>query len=213
MEDVERLSKVLDRLRQEYQNFHGTALEYDNPLQLLIATILSAQSTDDTVNKIVPKLFERYKTAADFAKADRDELEEIIYSSGYYRNKAKWIQLSCKKLIEDYDSEVPSDIEELTKLPGVGRKTANIVLSNAFDVNQGIAVDTHVMRLTKRLEFSNEKSREKIELGLMELVPRERWDEYTDLLISHGRRVCEARNPNCAECVVKDLCPSAFTFD
>jgi len=156
MNDEERVLKVLGQLEEEYPNANGTNLEYDSPVQLLVATILSAQSTDATVNKITTKLFKEFKEPEDFADADREKLEELIYSSGVFRNKAKWIQECCKKLVEDYNSEIPRDIDELTKLDGVGRKTANVVLSEAFGVYQGIAVDTHVMRLTKRLEFSNE---------------------------------------------------------
>lgn len=213
MKNEEKAVEILDRFKEEYPEATGTELGYENPLQLLVATILSAQSTDVTVNKITPELFKKYETAEDFAEADREEIEDLIYSSGYFRNKAKWIQKCCKKLVNDYDSEVPRDIEELTKLPGVGRKTANVVLSDAFGMNQGIAVDTHVMRLTKRLELSSKKSRESIERDLMDLLPTDRWHDYTNLLIAHGRQVCDAKKPKCGKCVVSDLCPSAFSFD
>lgn len=213
MNDEERVLEVINQLKEEYPNANGTELKYSSPVQLLVATILSAQSTDTTINKITTKLFKRYKSPEDFATAGREEIEELIYSSGFFRNKAKWIQECCKKLIEDYDSEVPQDIDELTKLKGVGRKTANVVLSEAFGIYQGIAVDTHVMRLTKRLEFSNENVREKIERDLMDLVPKDLWYKYTNLLIAHGRRICEARNPKCSECIISELCPSAFKFE
>lgn len=213
MKNEEKAVEILERLEEEYPEATGTELGYENPLQLLVATILSAQSTDVTVNKITPELFKKYETAEDFAEADREEIENLIYSSGYFRNKTQWIQKCCKKLVNDYDSKVPRDIEELTKLPGVGRKTANVVLSDAFEINQGIAIDTHVMRLTKRLELSSKKSRESIERDLMDLLPADRWHDYTNLLIAHGRQVCDAKKPKCGKCVVSDLCPSAFSFD
>ncbi len=213
MDDRKRIQKVMTRLRREYPDADGTSLRYDNPLQLLVATILSAQSTDETVNKITEDLFEKYEMCEDFAEAEREELERMIYSSGFYRNKAKWIQECCRKLSKDYDSEVPRDMEELTKLKGVGRKTANVVLSEAFQINEGIAIDTHVMRLTKRLDFTEEEKREKMEKELMDLLPREDWYDYTNLLISHGREICEAKNPKCKKCTISDLCPSAFHFD
>ena len=213
MKEEKRIWKVMNRLRKEYPDADGTSLNYENPVQLLVATILSAQSTDETVNKITENLFDRYQEAEDFAKADREELEKSIYSSGFYRNKAKWIIECCRKLVEDYDSKIPEDIEELTQLKGVGRKTANVVLSEVFGVRQGVAVDTHVMRLTKRLGFTEEERREKIEQDIMELLPTSKWYEYTNLLIAHGRKVCEAKNPKCGACVVSDFCPSAFTFD
>lgn len=182
MDEEERLKKIIDRLRKEYPEAHGSSLNYDSPLQLLVATILSAQSTDEKVNEITSELFERFSSAEDFAEADREELESLIYSSGYYRNKAKWIQEACEKIVKDYDSEVPREIEELVKLKGVGRKTASIVLSDAFGINQGVPVDTHVKRLTKRLGFSEAGNRDKIERKLMDLIPRGRWYEYATLL-------------------------------
>lgn len=209
----DRVTEILDRLKEEYPDATDTELKYETPFQLLVATILSAQSTDEMVNEITPELFEKYEGVEDFAEADREELEEAIFSSGYYRNKAKWIQESSKMLVEEYNSEVPREIDEMVKLPGVGRKTANIVLSDAFGIEQGIPVDTHVMRLTGRLEFSKKDYRDKIENELMDLVPKERWYECATLLITHGRRICEARNPECGECVIGDLCPSAFSFD
>lgn len=209
----ERLLEILDRLREEYPQEDGTELKHDTPFQLLVATILSAQSTDEIVNEITPSLFEKYSSVEDFVEADREELEKAIFSSGYYRNKAKWIQGASKKLVEEYDSNLPRDIDELVELPGVGRKTANIVLADAFGIEQGIPVDTHVNRLTERLGFSDEKNRDKMERELMDLVPRKSWYEYANLLITHGRKVCEARNPRCENCVIKDLCLAAFTFD
>ncbi len=213
METRKRLSKILRVLEKKYPNAKGTNLDYENPVQLLVATILSAQSTDETVNEITSELFQKYKTAKDFADAEREGLEDLIYSSGFFRNKAEWIQESCRKLVEEYGGDVPQDIEELTKLKGVGRKTANIVLSDAYGIVQGIAVDTHVMRLTKRLEFSDKENRENIEEDLMRLVPQEDWYRYANLLITHGRQICEARNPKCDVCTISDFCPSAFSFN
>ncbi len=213
MKEKCRLEKILNLLRKEYPEADGTDLSYENPVQLLVATILSAQSTDETVNKITPELFKKYKTAKDFANANREDLEKLIYSSGFYRNKAKWIQKSCKMIVDKYNSKIPEDIDELTKLKGVGRKTANVVLSEVFNMKQGIAVDTHVMRLSKRLKFTEKEERNKIERELMNLVPRESWYEYTNLLIAHGRSICEARNPKCRKCIISEYCPSAFEFD
>ncbi len=153
MDIQERVLKILGMLREEYPDFDGTMLKYKNPVQLLVATILSAQSTDEIVNGITADLFQKYETAEDFAEADREEFERLIYSLGYYRNKAKWIQECCTRLVEEFDSKVPRNIKDLTSLTGVGRKTANVVLSEAFGIQQGIAVDTHVMRLAKGLIF------------------------------------------------------------
>ncbi|KXA91679.1 endonuclease III [candidate division MSBL1 archaeon SCGC-AAA259A05] len=211
MNEEKRSRKILDRLREEYPDAHGSSLDYDGPIQLLVATILSAQSTDEKVNEITSKLFKRYSSAKDFAEADRDELESLIYSSGYYRNKAKWIQETCERIVKDHNSKVPREIDDLVKLEGVGRKTANIVLSDSFGTNQGIPIDTHVKRLTKRLGFSEAENRNKMEQKLMDLIPRDRWYEYATLLVSHGKRFCKARKPKCDECVINDLCPTAFS--
>lgn len=213
MEKRERIIEIMEILNKKYSDVNGTVLNYENPIQLLVVTILSAQSTDEIVNRISSKLFQKCETAEDFVEIDREKLENLIYSSGYYRNKAKWIQECCKRLIQEYDSEVPQDIEELTNLPGVGRKTANVVLSEAFGINQGIAVDTHVMRLAKRLGFSEKEEREKIERDLMHLLPSKKWFEFSNLMIAHGRRFCEAKNPRCDGCGIVDLCSSSFSFD
>jgi endonuclease-3 len=213
IEKQENSVKILNILKANYPDAKRTALKHDAPFQLLIATILSAQCTDAQVNIVSKKLFKKYKTPEDFASADLKELEAIIKPTGFFRNKSKFIKEASKKLVEDFNSRIPQSIEELTSLPGVARKTANVVLSNAFGVNQGIAVDTHVLRLSKRLGFTKEKNREKIEKDLMNLFPRERWFEVTNLLIAHGRAICKARKPRCDECVVNELCSSAFTFD
>jgi endonuclease-3 len=208
----ENVLKIIELLRKEYPDAKGTALNFSEPLELLVATILAAQCTDERVNEVTRDLFQKYKTADDYAKADLDELEKDIKPTGFYRVKAKRLKECCKMLAEEYDSEVPQNIDALAKLPGVARKTANLVLSNAFGINQGIAMDTHVRRLSKRLGLSEKKQSDKMERDLMELIPKENWFDFTYLIVAHGRNVCTARNPRCGECVLKGLCPSAFTF-
>jgi len=204
--------KIIQKLREEYPNVKGTALNFDTPLDLLVATILAAQCTDERVNAVTKELFKKYRTAEDYAKADLRELERDVKTTGFYRVKAKRLKECCEMLVEEYNSEVPKDIDELIKLPGVARKTANLVLSNAFGVNQGIAMDTHVRRLSKRLGLSEEEQSDRMERDLMELLPKERWFDFTYLIVAHGRNVCTARDPKCGECVLKELCPSAFAF-
>lgn len=190
----------------------GTALRHSNALQLLVATILSAQCTDAKVNQVTSTLFECYKSPEDYANADITQLEEAVRPTGFYRAKANSIRESCRMVVDRFNSSVPKTMEELTSLPGVARKTANVVLSNAFDVVEGVVVDTHVMRLAKRLGLTQQKNREKIEQELMSLFPKGSWFQLSNLLIAHGRRVCTARRPSCARCVLSRLCPSAFTF-
>ena len=206
-----RASKVLELLEKNYPNAE-IALDYATPLQLLVATILSAQATDKQINMITPKLFKKYKTAGDYANADLEELEQYIKSSGFYHNKAKNIKNCCKTLVEKFHSKVPKTMNELIELPGVGRKTANIILANAFGIVEGVAVDTHVGRLAQRLGLSENKDPNKIEADLMKIIPKEQWTKITDLLIFHGRRVCTAKKPDCAGCVLNRICPSAFRF-
>jgi endonuclease-3 len=213
MSEREKPQEIIGLLRKEYPDVKGTALNFSNALELLVATILAAQCTDEKVNEVTEVLFKRYKTPKDYAEADIEKLREIIKPTGFYRNKSKFIKAAARKLVEDFDSNVPRSVEEMTKLPGVARKTANIVLSNAYGVIEGVAVDTHVMRLSKRLGFTEQKNRDKIERDLMSLFPKEHWFELTNLLIAHGRSVCTARRPKCKECGVNELCPSAFTFD
>jgi endonuclease-3 len=208
----EKAQQILVLLKQEYPDVQGTALSFRNALELLVATILSAQCTDEKVNEVTETLFKKYLTAKDYARADLKELEEIIKPAGFYHNKAKFIKASAKKLVEDFKSQVPKSIEDLTKLKGVARKTANVVLSNAFNIYEGIAVDTHVMRLSKRLGFTNEKNRDKIEKDLMNLFPKEQWFNLANMLIAHGRNKCVARSPKCKTCPVNHLCPSSFSF-
>lgn len=204
--------QILALLEKRYPDIKGTALMYNNALELLVATILSAQCTDERVNDVTSALFSEYRTADDYAKADLEDLEEMIKPTGFYHRKAIFIKEAAEKLVEDFNSEIPNSIEKLTKLPGVARKTANVVLSNAFHIDQGIAVDTHVMRLSKRLGFTEELNREKIEKDLMDLFPRDQWSEVSNLLIAHGRNICTARKPKCEKCIVNEICPSAFSF-
>jgi len=212
MSDQERSQKFFVLLDREYPAIRGTALAFSTPLEILIATILSAQCTDDKVNEVTKFLFKKYKTIEDYAKADLTDLQVIIKPTGFFRNKAKFIKSAAEKIIKDFHSEIPQSIEDLIKLPGVARKTANIVLSNAFGIIEGVAVDTHVMRLSKRLGFTKEKNRNKIEQDLMTLFPKNQWFKLTNLLITHGRKICVARHPRCSECIVSHLCPTAFTF-
>jgi len=202
-----RAEQIYSRLQAAYPEAK-CALNFDSPLQLLIATILSAQSTDKTVNTVTPALFKRYKTAKDFARAKPEELEKMVRSTGFFRNKAKNVQGACRLLVEKHGGEVPKTMEELLELPGVARKTANVVLGVAFEKAEGVVVDTHVQRISARLGFTREERPEKIEEDLMRLFPRERWIHLAHLLIHHGRAVCEARKPRCAKCPVEDLCTS-----
>ncbi|MGC9307450.1 MAG: endonuclease III [Thermoplasmatota archaeon] len=198
---------VIDVLKEEYPDVTGTALNYETPMELLVATILSAQTTDEQVNKITPKLFEKYPTVAAYADADLEELQEAINSVNFYRNKAKYIKKSAQRIVDEYDGEVPESMEALVELHGVSRKTANVVLSDAFNIHAGVVVDTHVMRLAQRLGLTDHDKREKIEEDLMERYPRERWFDVSNMLIAHGRRVCHARNPECERCVLRERCP------
>ena len=212
LEPKTRALKIIELLEKEHMDAK-IALNYSNPLELLVATMLSAQSTDETINKVTKTLFKKYTKPEDYANAKLTELEQDIRSTGFYHNKAKNLQRATKMLLEKYNSKVPKTMEELVKLPGVARKTANIVLTNAFGVVAGVAVDTHVRRLAQRLGLSENKDPNKIEQDLMSIAPKDKWMRLTDLLIFHGRRVCTAKKPNCAGCVLNKICPSAFTFD
>ncbi|MCD6089618.1 endonuclease III [Candidatus Bathyarchaeota archaeon] len=205
-----RVLEIIDRLEKEHPDAK-IALNFSNPLELLVATILAAQCTDERVNQVTRNLFKKYRSAEDYANADINVLEQDIKPTGYYRVKARRIKEVCKVLVEKFNSEVPKTMEGLLSLPGVARKTANIVLTNAYGINEGIIVDTHVLRLAKRLGLTKSKTRERIEKDLMEIVPKNKWGRFADLLIFHGRRVCKARKPNCEICVLKDLCPSRET--
>jgi endonuclease-3 len=200
---------LLDRLLARYPDAH-CALDFSNAFQLLCATILSAQCTDKRVNLVTPALFARYPDAAALAAARPEEVEELIRSTGFFRSKAKSLIGMAAGLVERHGGEVPADMESLVALPGVGRKTANVLLGNAFGRNDGIVVDTHVTRLSNRLGLTRESDAVKIEAALVPLFPREQWTMLSHLLIEHGRQVCDARKPRCADCLLADLCPSAL---
>jgi endonuclease-3 len=200
---------VIPCLKEAYPDAR-TELVWEDPLQLLVATMLSAQSTDVRVNEVTKGLFLNYRTAEDYAEADLNRLEEEIRPVGFFRNKAHSIKSMSRALVEEHEGEVPRTIGELVALPGVGRKTANVVLGNAFGVDEGVVVDTHVRRLSNRLDLSKENEPEKIERDLLEIVPEEERTHFSNLLIFHGRRVCKSRKPDCLNCVLNHVCPSAF---
>lgn len=204
-----RAEKIVRILSKEY-SVPRTALRYSNPLEILIATILSAQCTDERVNKVTKELFKKYRSIEDYAKANLEELEQDIRSTGFYKNKARNIKNCCQLLEEKFNGTVPQTMKELTSLPGVARKTANVVLQNAYGVVEGIVVDTHVKRLSQRLNFTRENNPEKIEQDLMKLIPKESWMPFSFLLVFHGRKICRARKPKCKGCMINELCPSAF---
>jgi endonuclease-3 len=203
-----RIAEIIRILRRSYPRSR-TALEFETPLQILVATILAAQCTDERVNQITPDLFEKYPTAAALAAADRAELEAEIRPTGFFRNKARSIIGAAQKIVADFGSEVPANMEDLITLPGVARKTANIVLSSGYGVAEGIAVDTHVKRLSGRLGLSRQHDPEKIEKDLLKLVPKKDWLDFNYMLVNHGRKICQARKPRCPECPLRRLCPSA----
>jgi len=207
----ERVAQLVKALPRVYPNAH-TELDFKNPLELLIATILSAQCTDKRVNMVTPALFAKYRSAKDYAMASPTELENAIKSTGFFRNKAKSIRAATATIVEKFGGRVPDSMEELRELPGVGRKTANVVLGNAFGKNEGIVVDTHVARLSQRLSLTEQSNPEKIERDLMRLVPRKHWTNWSHWLIWHGRRRCYARKPDCANCEIFRLCPSGKIF-
>jgi len=207
-----RVLEIIELLEKEHPDAK-IALDYASPLELLVATILSAQCTDKRVNIVTKTLFKKYRKAEDYANADLEELEEDIRPTGFYRNKARNIKKCCQILVEKFNSQVPRTMEEMLELPGVARKTANIVLSNAYGVIEGIAVDTHVRRLARRLGLTEHEDPNKIESDLMKVVPKDKWMKFMDMLIFHGRRICVARKPKCGVCILNKLCPSAFTFD
>lgn len=205
----ERASRIYDLLEREYPEAQ-TALEHANPFELAVATILSAQCTDERVNMVTPGLFRRFPDAEALASAPLEELEEIVHSTGFFRSKARNLVGMARAVLAEHGGELPRTLAELTRLPGIGRKTANVILGNAFGLDEGVVVDTHVKRLSGRLGLSAEATPEKIERDLMEVFPRERWTPLSHLLIFHGRQVCVARKPRCGACVVAALCPSAL---
>lgn len=200
----EKATEILDRLEEEHPDAR-IYLDYDSPLQLLVATILAARCTDERVNEVTPELFERYPTAKELAEAAEAEVQELVRSTGFYRQKTERVQECCRIIAEDHDGEVPADLDALTEMPGIGRKTANVVLGNAFD-QQAIAVDTHVRRVATRLGLAEGSNADKIESQLCEAIPEERWTRATQLLTTHGRRICTAKNPDCESCPVSGLC-------
>ena len=204
-----RTRDIIRRLKRAYPDAK-CSLNHSNPFELLVATILSAQCTDERVNIVTADLFRKYKKPEDYLKVSPRELEKDIQSTGFFRNKTKSIQGTSKMLAEEYGSQVPHTMDELLQLPGVARKTANVVLGNAFGVKAGVVVDTHVTRLSHRLALTEQKTAEKIELDLIEIVPKKDWVIFPHLLIWHGRKICKARNPLCAECPIEKLCPSSF---
>ena len=204
--------EILTLLKRLYPDATCT-LTYETPLQLLVATILSAQCTDERVNKVTPALFKRFPDAPSFASADLEKLENLVRSTGFYRNKAKNIQAACQKIVLEFNGEVPKQMELLVSLPGVARKTANVVLAHAYGILQGVTVDTHVKRLSQRLGLTEQKDPVKIEDDLMRLLPQPEWENWSIRLIYHGRAVCKARKPNCSNCVLTHLCPSAQVFE
>ncbi|UCC81723.1 MAG: endonuclease III [Gemmatimonadota bacterium] len=205
-----RAGRIIERLAEAYPA--RIELEFSNPLELAVATILSAQCTDARVNEVTKELFRKYRTAEDYANADPDVFEEEIRSTGFFRNKTRSIVSFARSLVEVHDGVVPETMDELVQLAGIGRKTANVILGSAFGVNQGIAVDTHVKRVARRLEFSAEDDPDKIERDLMKLAPREGWTEFSLRMIQHGRYRCSARSPQCDGCALEELCPTAGTW-
>ena len=204
-----RTREVIRRLKRAYPGAK-CSLNHSNPFELLVATILSAQCTDERVNIVTADLFRKYRKPEDYLKVPPRELEKDIQSTGFFRNKTKSIQGTAKMLTEQYGGEVPETMDELLELPGVARKTANVVLGNAFDIHAGVVVDTHVTRLSHRLGFTQQKTAEKIELDLIEIVPKKDWVIFPHLMIYHGRKICKARSPLCAECQVEKQCPSSY---
>lgn len=206
-ERLERVQAILPILKRTYPNAK-CSLDFQTPLQLLIATILSAQCTDERVNLVTKSLFKKYRSAKDLAAVSQEELEKDIQSTGFYRNKAKALRGMAAALVEKHGGKVPETMEELTELPGVGRKTANVVLGNVFGKSEGVVVDTHVGRLSQRLGLTDHEEPTKIEQDLMQVVPREEWTEWAHLMIYHGRKICQARKPKCGECPLVEWCPT-----
>jgi endonuclease-3 len=202
----ERALKIIARLRRAYPDVK-CSLDYESPFQLLAATVLSAQCTDERVNKVTPALFAKYPDAARMAKAKLADVERLVQSTGFYKNKARALVESAKIIVEKHGGEVPRTMEELTHLRGIGRKTANVILGNAFGLAEGVVVDTHVKRLTHRMGFTKHRDPVKVERDLIDLLPREEWTDFSHLMIFHGRARCTARKPDCAHCEVRDLCP------
>ncbi len=207
----EQIQAIINELRHLYPDAK-CSLDFSNPLELLVATQLSAQCTDERVNLVTRDLFKKYRSAEDYATVSQEELEQDIRSTGFYRNKAKNIRAACQLLITNYHGEVPNSMTDLLKLPGVARKTANVVLGNAFGIIEGFVVDTHIGRLARRIGWTKNEDPVKVEQDLIRLVPRQDWLDLSHLLIFHGRAICQARKPLCQQCALTKLCPSAFHF-
>lgn len=207
----ERVKTILKRLKPFYGK-DPIEIHYKTPFQLVVGVILSAQCTDERVNKVTATFFDKYKTARDFLKLTPSQLEKMIQPTGFYRNKAKSILGAARLIAKEHGGKIPKSLDALVKLPGFGRKTANAVLSEIYHINEGVCVDTHVLRLSKRLGLSGYRDAGKVEKDLMAITPQKNWHEISHFLILHGRRVCQARKPLCADCVLNDICPSAFTF-
>src|SRR3972149_5866894 len=205
----QRAKQIISRLKRAYPRA-SCSLDFKDPWQLLVATRLSAQCTDERVNLVTPGLFHRYKTVENFAKATQTELEKLIKSTGFFRGKAKSLRMAAKKIVEEFAGEVPQTMEEMLTLDGIGRKSANVILGNTYGIPSGIAVDTHVLRLSKRLGLSYAKTPEKVEEDLMKLVAKRDWILFPHLVISHGRKICQARKPKCGECGLNKVCPSSL---
>ncbi len=206
-----RAKKIIKRLKRKYPSVK-LALNFKNPLELLVATILSAQCTDERTNRVTKNLFKKYRSVRDYARANSKTFEKEIRATGFYKNKAKNIIGAAKKILEEFKRKVPDKIEEILTLPGVGRKTANVVLTSAYGKIEGISVDTHVRRLTQRLGLSKHDNPDKIEEDLMEIIPKKDWGHYSLLLMEHGRKICRAKKPLCKECILKEDCPSFGRF-
>lgn len=204
----ERALEILLRLKETYPDATCT-LNYESPVQLLVATILSAQCTDERVNKVTPGLFAKYPDVSAIAHSDREDLETLVRSTGFYRNKAKNIQASCQMILTDFGGELPQEMAQMLKLPGVARKTANVVLAHAFGIIEGVTVDTHVKRLSKRLGLTENTNPVAVERDLMKLLPQPDWENWSIRLVYHGRAVCNAKKPQCPNCVLADLCPAS----
>ena len=202
-----RITEIIDLLEKHYPTFKGGLTNFSSPFQMLIATILSAQSTDKQVNSITKELFLKYPNPVSFSEASLEEIENAISKVGLYRNKAKSIKFVSEKIVKDYNSEVPKSLDKLIRLPGIGRKTANVLLNDWFEIHEGIAVDTHVKRITYRLGFTKQTHPDKVELDLMKIIPKEKWGKITHLLISHGRVLCKAQFPKCQKCFLLEYCP------
>ena len=213
VEVYNRELEILQLLEEHYPNFQGGLTNYESSFQLLIAAILSAQSTDKQVNSITKDLFTRYPDPNSFSQASLEQIEKSIAKVGLYKNKAKFIKEMSMKLVQDYNSEVPTSLAELTKLPGIGRKTANVLLNDWYNIHEGIAVDTHVKRISYRLGLTDNTDPVKIEKDLMKIIPEEKWGRITHLLISHGRAICKAPRPRCDECFLLILCPRKGVTD